>query len=298
MIGIYLITNLLNGKKYVGQSVDIKKRWNEHKYHDNSMLVHRAIAKYGIDNFKFEVICECTKGELNELEKKYIQEYNSMHPNGYNLKTGGGQCIEYCEASKRRMSEAQKKHVGWHHSEETKQKIGNAHRGRKRPAESVEKMRKALTGRHLSPEHVEKLRIASTGRRQTPEAREKTRMANLGKKRGPLSEEHKRKLSELLRGTKMGDSNPAKRPEVRAKISEKAKGRKPSEETRQKLSEIRRNMSAETKAKMSASHKGKSMPKYPWRYPDGHIVYMPNNISARFVREGKGIVRVNENEEK
>lgn len=297
MIGIYKITNKHNGKAYIGQSVDIEKRWWEHKYSKTDSLIHRAIKKYGIDSFCFEVLCECEKGELNELETKYISEHGTMHPKGYNLKSGGGQGVEYSEISKKRISESQKGRVGWHHSEETKKKIGDAHRGRKRPAESVEKMRKALTGRHLSPEQIERLRTMNLGRKQTPEAIEKSRMARLGKKRGPLSEEHKKKLSESLRGTKMGDSNPAKRPEVRAKISEKSKGRKPSEETLRKLSEIRRNISDETRAKMSASHKGKSMPKYPWRYPDGHIVYMPNNISARFVREGKGIVRV-EDEEK
>lgn len=297
MIGIYKITNKHNGKAYIGQSVNIKKRWEEHKYSDKSdSLIHRAIKKYGIDSFCFEVLCECEKSELNELEVKYISEHGTMHPSGYNLKSGGGQGIEYSEASKKKMSESQKGRSGWHHSEETKKKIGDAHRGRKRPSESVEKMRKALTGRHLSPEHVEKLRIAGLGRKQTPESIEKTRRALLGRKHGPLSEETKKKLSEALRGTKMGDSNPAKRPEVRAKISAKSKGRKPSEETLRKLSEIRRNISDETRAKMSASHKGKSMPKYPWRYPDGHIVYMPNNISARFVREGKGIVRVQDEE--
>ena len=297
MIGIYKITNLVNGKVYVGQSIDIEKRWMEHKYsHTRLSLIGRALHKYGIDSFSFEVVCECDKSELNDKEQEYIAKYDCMHPNGYNLKSGGGQCVVYSEESKRKMSESQKLHTGWHHTEETKKKIGDAHRGRKRPVESVEKMRKALTGRHLSPEHVEKLRIAGTGRKQTPESIEKTRRALLGRKHGPLSEETKKKLSEALRGTKMGDSNPAKRPEVRAKISEKSKWRKPSEETRRKLSEAHRNISDETRAKMSAAHKGKSMPKYPWRYPDGHIVYMPNNISARFVREGKGIVRVQDEE--
>lgn len=297
MTGIYKITNLVNGKVYIGQSIDIEKRWMEHKYaHTKHSLIGRALHRHGIGSFSFEVICECDKSELNDKEKEYIAKYDCMHPNGYNLKSGGGQCVVYSEESKRKMSESQKLHTGWHHSEETKRKIGDAQRGKKRPREGVEKMRVSLTGRHLSKEHREKLSAATKGRKRPPETVEKVRLALLGKKRGPLSDEHKKKLSEKLKGTKMGDSNPAKRPEVRAKISEKSKGRKPSEETLRKLSEIRRNISDETRAKMSASHKGKSMPKYPWRYPDGHIVYMPNNISARFVREGKGIVRVEDAE--
>lgn len=297
MIGIYKITNKQNGKAYIGQSVNIKKRWEEHKYSDKSdSLIHRAIKKYGIDSFCFEVLCECEKSELNELEVKYISEHGTMHPNGYNLKSGGGQGIEYSEASKKKMSESMKGRSGWRHSEETKKKIGDALRGRKRPKEVVEKTRLALIGRPLSEEHKEKLRDANRGRYFSQETREKIGSAHRGKKKGPLSEEQRARLSQSLKGINAGENNPAKRPEVRAKISEKAKGRKPSEETRRKLSEAHRNISDETRAKMSASHKGKSMPKYPWRYPDGHIVYMPNNISARFVREGKGIVRVQDEE--
>lgn len=95
MIGIYKIQNLTNGKCYIGQSKDIKRRWRNHCYSANNPTDHnynnplyRSIRKYGIENFSFEVIEECLVSELNDKEKFYIQKYNSFF-NGYNLTLGG-----------------------------------------------------------------------------------------------------------------------------------------------------------------------------------------------------------------
>lgn len=94
MIGIYVITNIINNKKYVGQSLDIKKRWARHKQdafnNTRDYPLYRAIKKYGIDNFLFEVVCECSVKELNNLEIYYIEYYDSFY-NGYN-QTLGGNC--------------------------------------------------------------------------------------------------------------------------------------------------------------------------------------------------------------
>ncbi len=54
--GIYQIPNNINGKIYIGQSIDIKRRWNQHKYGKGSIILKNAIKKYGINNFKFEVL--------------------------------------------------------------------------------------------------------------------------------------------------------------------------------------------------------------------------------------------------
>lgn len=98
MIGIYKITNNINGKCYVGQSDNIERRWREHKKRafkiDNNQqtnLLYRAMQKYGIDNFKFEILEECTKDCLDEREIYYIAKYQS-YINGYNLTTGGSRC--------------------------------------------------------------------------------------------------------------------------------------------------------------------------------------------------------------
>lgn len=91
MIGIYKFTNKINNKSYIGQSVCIEKRYQQHirSISKSKLPFHMALAKYGIDNFDFEVLVECSKDELNDKEKYYIQQYNSLVPNGYNLQQGG-----------------------------------------------------------------------------------------------------------------------------------------------------------------------------------------------------------------
>ena len=87
--GIYKITNLLNNKSYIGQSTFIEKRWSEEKRNkNNGKTLTNAINKYGIENFKFEILEECEQDLLNEKEQQYINLYNSVE-NGYNMTYGG-----------------------------------------------------------------------------------------------------------------------------------------------------------------------------------------------------------------
>lgn len=65
--GIYKFTNLVNGKIYIGQSVDIERRLNEHKRR-NEQRIDKAIKKYGFENFNFEIIELCSPDKLDELE--------------------------------------------------------------------------------------------------------------------------------------------------------------------------------------------------------------------------------------
>ena len=69
-IGIYKITNLLNNKIYIGQSLNIERRFKEHCYKgkESRIPLDLAIQKYGKDNFTFEIIENCLKEELNEKE--------------------------------------------------------------------------------------------------------------------------------------------------------------------------------------------------------------------------------------
>lgn len=83
---IYKITNTVNNKAYIGYSSNVESRWEDHKKGYGSKLVFDAIQKYGLDNFTFEVIVE----ETVDKEDYYIQEYNTIAPNGYNLVEGGG----------------------------------------------------------------------------------------------------------------------------------------------------------------------------------------------------------------
>lgn len=90
MIGIYKITNLINGKCYIGQSINILQRWKQHRtnYQTREEALYLAMRKYGINNFAFEVIEECREEELDSKEKYYIHYYDSYN-NGYNLTHGG-----------------------------------------------------------------------------------------------------------------------------------------------------------------------------------------------------------------
>ena len=99
MVGIYCITNLINNKKYIGQSNNIGRRWKEHKENylrpkDRSYNspIYQAIRKYGIENFKFEILEECNIEELDEKEIYWINFYQTFIDdtnNGYNMTRGG-----------------------------------------------------------------------------------------------------------------------------------------------------------------------------------------------------------------
>lgn len=106
MIGIYKITNLINGKAYIGQSVDIHKRFNAHRsvaFNPNdknyNYPLYRAIRKYGIENFSFEVLDECDMSELNNKEVYYISQYNTHGKFGYNQDDGGNHASHYIKLS-------------------------------------------------------------------------------------------------------------------------------------------------------------------------------------------------------
>jgi group I intron endonuclease len=100
MAAIYKITNTVNNKIYIGQTIgDIKKRFKKHLSQVNCKNVcsalYAAFNKYGKDNFYIEslIVGDYSKDELNELEIFYIKKYNSLSPNGYNLQSGGNSFI-------------------------------------------------------------------------------------------------------------------------------------------------------------------------------------------------------------
>lgn len=90
---VYLITNLINNKKYVGITNDCKKRWENHKCcNDPSMAIAKAIKKYGRDNFKFEVLeANIPLEKIDEKEIYYIEKMEShvSTGKGYNISKGG-----------------------------------------------------------------------------------------------------------------------------------------------------------------------------------------------------------------
>lgn len=102
MIGIYKFTNKINGKVYIGQSVNLKQRYAGHKSAsfnekaaDYNTQFHQAARKYGWENFDYEILVEVSEEEyqknckiLDDLEKYFIEYYNS-YKNGYNATAGG-----------------------------------------------------------------------------------------------------------------------------------------------------------------------------------------------------------------
>lgn len=93
--GIYKIENLLNGKIYIGQSIHIEVRWQEHCRASTKSLIGKAISKYGKENFTFQIIEECAESCLNEREAFYIRYYQSLVPNGYNIEEKDKERTQY-----------------------------------------------------------------------------------------------------------------------------------------------------------------------------------------------------------
>ena len=194
MLGrIYLITNAVNGKKYVGQTIKpIEKRLKEHVkaafVENRKAIICSAIRKYGKDNFS--IVClqdNILVDDLDVTEQYWIKHYDTFGDNGYNATTGGNQCrisdetklkisaaltgIPKSEEAKKNMSEAQKgktgalnSFYGKTHSEETIEKIketlksqmdgeNNPFYGRHHSKESLKKMSESHVGNQIGEKH-------------------------------------------------------------------------------------------------------------------------------------------------
>ena len=106
---VYLLTNTVNGKKYVGQTVrSLEARLYHHKWDstkNRGYILHKAIAKYGWDSFTSEILKHCvSKEELDTEEKRYISELNTLVPHGYNWALGGNSAGPHTEETKIKMS--------------------------------------------------------------------------------------------------------------------------------------------------------------------------------------------------
>lgn len=97
--GIYIIKNKINNKVYIGQSIDIHKRWLNHKnklrkYKHDNIHLQRSWNKYGEENFEFSILELCNKKLLSKKEREYIKKYKANIDNyGYNLTDGGEKTI-------------------------------------------------------------------------------------------------------------------------------------------------------------------------------------------------------------
>lgn len=200
---IYKITNLTNGKIYIGKhSTDNL----DDGYFGSGKLIKQSIQKRGIENFKKEYLVFTDNEErLNWFERYYIKKYKTYNSsNGYNLTKGGDGTLGYNRVI----------------SEEQKIKISNTLKGHKHTEEYKKKLSIVRKGHPVSEETREKLRLAKTGWKHSEEAKQKMSAARTGKKSGPMSEETKRKISESHKGKKASE-------EVKQKMSANRKGRIP-----------------------------------------------------------------------
>lgn len=183
---IYKYTNLINGKIYVGQTINEEKR---KKYRiscvnskrSNIQIVEKAIRKYGYENFKYDILekhyyssLEDMYNSLDILEIYYIDKYES-YIKGYNETKGG-------EGSK-----------GYKHSQNTKNKIGKAHKGKIIPEWHRKRISEKNSGRKLTEEHIKQISIKNSGKHFSKEHRDKI---SKGRKGIIISEETRKKMSE------------------------------------------------------------------------------------------------------
>lgn len=217
---IYMVTNRINGKRYIGQTIkSLERRKGSHisealTVDDNSHF-HRALRKHEISNFDWEIVATCdNRVKLNSLEIFYIGYYNTFLGEGYNLNAGGNG------------------NLGFSPSVETRKKLSIANSGennpmfgRKQSDESKKKMSTAVTGKRSGKNNV------MFGKSHSDETRKKISAVLVDKYKGEkshlfgkcFSEGRKKRMSVAMRGKYKGEKSPMF-------------GKHLSEETKQKIS--------------------------------------------------------------
>lgn len=252
---IYLITNKINGKRYVGQTRQtVKRRWHAHCWEaakGKNKAFSNAIRKYGPESFDVRAVADALDHEtLNNFEYFYIRHLDTMNSEkGYNRREGGSQ-----------------------------PKFG---------PETIEKFSAARKGRKLTPEWKQNIARALTGRSPSPETREKHRVRMLGnslslgvkrseeyiqKLHRPHTEESRQKMSEARKLVKLdfgGNKNPFY-------------GKKHSAES---LEKMRSHVRTEEHCKnLSESKQGRKHPQYRHDVPTEHLIDLYS--------QGLGTVRI------
>lgn len=153
-IGIYQIVNKINGKSYIGSSINLKYRKYSHFRElkhgiHHSIALQRAYDKYGKTSFEYKILQNCNKNECIKFEQEYL---DNIKPE-YNICNIAGNCLgrKFSEETKAKMRKAKE---GFKHSEETKQKfLGRVHdiSVRKQISESMKLIKpKRLTEENIS----------------------------------------------------------------------------------------------------------------------------------------------------
>ncbi len=180
---IYIISNKINNKKYIGRRKYIGKNINADRYIGSGKNLKKAIKKYGIENFEKEILCECSSyKEICSLEKYYISLYNAIYDKSfYNLHEGG----ELSGGNLIKNYSDQEKRIIW--DKISKTLMGRKQGKNKKKSEHMKKMWENFT----SEEKNERLKYIAG--------------YNKGRK---MSEDQKEKLRERMIGKGCGEENP------------------------------------------------------------------------------------------
>jgi group I intron endonuclease len=270
-IGIYKITHKETGTIYIGKGLRIEERWARHiknAFSGSDTHFHRAVRKYGVDAFSWEIILRCGKYDnhlLCVMERFFIKEFHTFYGDpdykkGYNETPGGDGGVLYGDAKesmrkklighspwnkgrawdKEVKQKIRESHFGKKLLKEHKEKIGDAHRGRKRPPETGIRISMALKGK--SRPSMQGKPSGMSGKKHSEETRQKISESNKGKHSAPRSqmpEEQKQRIRESWTD------------ESRLKASKRAK---------QQIHFKGWHHSDEAKRKMSDAKKGKPAP--------------------------------------
>jgi group I intron endonuclease len=165
---VYKITNLINGKIYIGQTKKkVSRRFNEHTR--TQYPIGQALRKYGEENFKIEVLVQCPDVEYSDyVEVELIKAYNCVAPNGYNL-ASGGKYFEHCDETKRKLSEKAKERGI---NPELTKLAAKVTTGVPRTEEVKRKISEAQKGKKLSESHLENLRASMKNKKQRCDIKE------------------------------------------------------------------------------------------------------------------------------
>ena len=153
---IYERKNIINGKKYIGQTINLTNRnyvWNNKNKKYGGNYINNAKNKYGIENFETTILTTIYSNDkdelhtaLNEFEKMYISVYNTLIPNGYNI-SEGGQGSNGHKMPNDLLEKLRKLSTGRHPSKETREKMSKSHKGidgHKPTEEQIFRMKKKM----------------------------------------------------------------------------------------------------------------------------------------------------------
>lgn len=218
---LYVLTNKVNGKRYVGQTIRrLRRRLYEHSRASCNTIIARAIRKHGWENFAVDSCEVDSLDDLNELEE-FMIDFLGSHclKHGYNAKFGGGNHGGQ-PFTKETRAKISANLTGRPVSEETRKKMSESNKLWKRTPEQIAKQAAAIRGRKHTKEHNAKISASNMGRAVSDETRAKISAANKGKKRTP-------EMVEAMRQRQLGHKHSA---ETRAKMKASRKERSASKQ--------------------------------------------------------------------